>query len=220
MTNNTINGSITNYSSLTGKVEQKTKFNGAITSGSKLTGSIMATVLKGLSAYEIAVRHGYTGTEEEWLESLIGNGIESAEMDNEGFLILHFTDNTDYKTPISLKPKNGHSPYIGNNGNWYIYDDEKDDYVDSGYTSIILIGDGLVSDPITGEVSVDYTDEPVENSKKLITSGGVYEKLNSIDYEKLTNRPQIESVELRGNKTFDDLGLVPIDADDLIGILI
>jgi len=219
MTNNTINGSITNYSSLTGKVEQKTKFNGAITSGSKLTGSIMATVLKGLSAYEIAVLHGYTGTEEEWLESLIGNGIESAEMDNEGFLILHFTDNTDYKTPISLKPKNGHSPYIGGNGNWYIYDDEIDEYIDSGYTSIILIGDGLVSDPITGEVSVDYTDEPVENSKKLITSGGVYEKLNSIDYEKLTNRPQIESVELRGNKTFDDLGLVPIDADDLISIL-
>ena len=73
MANNTINGSITNYSSLTGKVEQKTKFNGAITSGSKLSGSIMATVLKGLSAYEIAVRNGYTGTEEEWLDYLRAN---------------------------------------------------------------------------------------------------------------------------------------------------
>ena len=72
MANNTINGSITNYSSLTGKVEQKTKFSGAITSGSKLSGSIMATVLKGLSAYELAVLHGYTGTEEEWLEYIRG----------------------------------------------------------------------------------------------------------------------------------------------------
>ncbi len=94
----------------------------------------------------------------------------------------------------------------------YLFQDDID--------KLIKIGDGLIQDPVTGVISVDSTNEPTKDSEKLITSGGVYEKLNSIDYEKLTNKPQIETIELRGNKTFDDLGLVPIDADDLIGILI
>lgn len=200
MSNGIINGKLSNYSGITGTV----------TARSQISGNIMATVLKGLSAYDVAVQEGFSGTVEEWLESLVGNGIESVEMDDDGFLILHFTDETDYKTPISLKPKNGHSPYIGNNGNWYIYDDEKNDYVDSGYTSIIIIGDGLVSNPVTGEISVDSTDELIKDSEKLITSGGVYEKLNSIDYEKLNNKPQINSVELDGNVSFEDLGLTAL----------
>lgn len=42
---------------------------------------------------------------------------------------------------------------------------------------------------------------------------------SSLDYERLRNKPQIESVELLGNKSFDELGLIPLDADDLIEIL-
>lgn len=200
MSNGIISGKLSNYSGIMGTV----------TARSQISGNIMATVLKGLSAYDVAIQEGFSGTVEEWLESLVGNGIESVEMDNDGFLILHFTDETDYKTPISLKPKNGHSPIIGKNGDWYIYDDDKDEYIDSGYTSIIIIGDGLVSDPVTGEISVDSTDELIKDSEKLITSGGVYEKLNSIDYEKINNKPQINSVELDGNVSFDDLGITAL----------
>lgn len=40
------------------------------------------------------------------------------------------------------------------------------------------------------------------------------------DYEKLKNKPQIESVELVGNKTFPELGISPLDADDLLEILV
>jgi len=200
MSNGIINGKLSNYSGITGTV----------TARSQISGNIMATVLKGLSAYDVAVQEGFSGTVEEWLESLVGNGIESVEMDDDGFLILHFTNKTDYKTPISLKPKNGHSPIIGKNGDWYIYDDDKDEYIDSGYTSIIIIGDGLVSDPVTGEISVDSTDELIEDSEKLITSGGVYKKLNDIDYKKLNNKPQINSVELDGNVSFDDLGVTAL----------
>ena len=47
-----------------------------------------AGALKGLSAYEIAVKSGYTGTEEEWLASLQG--------------------------------ESGQTPYIGDNGNWWV----------------------------------------------------------------------------------------------------
>lgn len=39
------------------------------------------------------------------------------------------------------------------------------------------------------------------------------------DYEQLQNIPQIESVKLIGNKTFPELGISPISADDLIEVL-
>lgn len=40
------------------------------------------------------------------------------------------------------------------------------------------------------------------------------------DYEALRNKPSIESVTLSGDKTFSDLGLSPIGADDLLKILV
>lgn len=36
----------------------------------------------GKSAYEIAVEHGYTGTEEEWIGSLQGEGVESLSLED------------------------------------------------------------------------------------------------------------------------------------------
>ena len=42
----------------------------------------------GQSAYEIAVKNGYAGSEQEWITSLVG--------------------------------KPGDTPYIGNNGNWFV----------------------------------------------------------------------------------------------------
>ena len=40
------------------------------------------------------------------------------------------------------------------------------------------------------------------------------------DYERLLNKPSIENVVLSGNKNFEDLGLNPISAEDLLEILI
>ena len=42
----------------------------------------------GKSAYEVAVQNGYSGSEQQWIESLVG--------------------------------KPGDTPYIGNNGNWFV----------------------------------------------------------------------------------------------------
>lgn len=39
------------------------------------------------------------------------------------------------------------------------------------------------------------------------------------NYESLKNKPQIESVELVGNKTFEDLGLETIDNSELMELL-
>lgn len=45
-------------------------------------------------------------------------------------------------------------------------------------------------------------------------------KLIDGDYELLRNKPSIESVTLSGDKTFSDLGLSAIEADDLLEILV
>lgn len=43
--------------------------------------------------------------------------------------------------------------------------------------------------------------------------------ISMTDYNGLSNKPQIESVTLIGNKTFEDLGLEELSGDDLISIL-
>ena len=188
-----ITGTISNINKLSGNVTNKRSLSGTISSSIDLSGNIMYTILKGLSAYEVAIKNGFVGTEEEWLESLVGNGIDTVSIDSDGYLTLVFTKGSFYTTPISIKGKNGHSPYIGDNGNWYEYDDTQDKYIDSGYTSAIVLGNGLVRDLDTGAISVDYNDA--------------------------LNLPSIESVTLKGNKTLPDLGLQPIDAEDILEIL-
>lgn len=42
--------------------------------------------------------------------------------------------------------------------------------------------------------------------------------LDGLDFEKLTNKPKIESVELIGNKTFEDLGLEECSEEDILAI--
>jgi hypothetical protein len=85
--------------------------------------------LKGKSAYEIAVEHGFEGNEIEWLKSL-----------------------------------EGESPYIGENGNWFIGDTDLG--VLASYEDIInlLIQDvntnkealAILNGHVTTENSVDY----------------------------------------------------------------
>lgn len=87
---------------------------GSVTPGGKVRGRIVETLLRGMSAYEIAVKHGYEGTEAEWLASLVGatgpagpagadgndgNGIASAVLNSNYTLTLTFTDGTTYTTP-------------------------------------------------------------------------------------------------------------------------
>lgn len=44
-------------------------------------------------------------------------------------------------------------------------------------------------------------------------------QIGTKDYEELENKPQIESVELIGNKTFEDLGLESLNNEDLMHLL-
>lgn len=54
---------------------------------------------------------------------------------------------------------------------------------------------------------------PAVSRNEVFANGDVATKVrvnNTSNYELLQNKPQIESVELLGNKTFDDLGLSKI----------
>lgn len=66
---------------------------------------LVSEAVDGLSAYEIAKQNGFTGTEEEWLESIRGEKGESitgATVDSDGYLILTLGTDTTIKT--ALKP--------------------------------------------------------------------------------------------------------------------
>lgn len=60
-------------------------------------------------------------------------------------------------------------------------------------SELIKTGSGLIRDPVTGALSVDY--------------------------ENALNLPSIENVVLKGNKTFSGLGINAISSDDLLEIL-
>lgn len=54
------------------------------------------------------------------------------------------------------------------------------------------------------QVTPEISDNDIQASAKMINRIRIN---NTSDYELLNNKPQIESVELQGNKTFNDLGL-------------
>lgn len=75
------------------------------------------------------------------------------------------------------------------------------------------------SEHVTGAISGrrELNGRLSQGSSRL---AGSVSKLNGAsDYERLKNKPQIESVELIGNKSFEELGLEPITSDELIDIL-
>ena len=82
----------------------------------------------GLSAYEIALQNGFEGTVEEWLESLVGAdgedgvGIARFSYNNAGELLAHLTDGTIINLGVidGEDGENGLTPYIDENGNWWI----------------------------------------------------------------------------------------------------
>lgn len=49
---------------------------GLIDAPTQLSGNLSNPVLRGYSAYEVAVQNGFEGTEQEWLESLKGQITE------------------------------------------------------------------------------------------------------------------------------------------------
>ena len=81
-----------------------TKDDIAVTEETSRSASVGEDLPRGKSAYEVAVENGFSGTEAEWLASLKGaTGAPGA----------NGKDGTDGKTP-----------YVGDNGNWFVGSDD------------------------------------------------------------------------------------------------
>lgn len=75
---------------------------------------------------------------------------------------------------------------------------------------------------VTGNISPIKAISGNINAQKSISGNityGVGKGETIKDYDLLINKPQIESVELQGNKTFEELGLYNMEADEILSIL-
>lgn len=69
------------------------------------------TVEDGYNAYQVAVKNGYGGTEEEWLLSLVGRGLEFTWEENK--LGVRVEGETEYQYSDNLKGEKGDRGDIG-----------------------------------------------------------------------------------------------------------
>ena len=81
-----------------------TKDDISVTEETSPSASVGEDLPRGKSAYEIAKENGFNGTETEWLASLKGEPGAAGANGKDG--------------------ENGKTPYIGDNGNWYIGADD------------------------------------------------------------------------------------------------
>lgn len=86
----------------TGNISSKFDVYGTVDSKGEIVGVITETLLKGLSAYEVAKKNGYEGTEEEWLYSLSVHVEVVSDKEHEYILSITTSDGT-FLTP-NLKP--------------------------------------------------------------------------------------------------------------------
>ena len=56
-----------------GRIEKKQQLVGVLNQAQQMSGTLAGPLVRGFSAYDIAVMEGYVGTKEEWLETLRGN---------------------------------------------------------------------------------------------------------------------------------------------------
>ena len=60
------------------------ELKGTLTPVNQISGKLGSSSIKGDSAYQIALEHGFVGTEEEWLLSLVGPAGEKGEKGDKG----------------------------------------------------------------------------------------------------------------------------------------
>lgn len=106
---------------------------------------------QGLSAYQIAVNHGFSGTESDWLSSLKGDS--------------------------------GYTPYIGNNGNWFV------NGVDTGTsaTGTVKITSGSNSSEIVIDEENRTISSVVDGVATVVANYDQIESINSQDINTLFN---------------------------------
>ena len=80
-----------------------------------------------------------------------------------------------------------------------------------------IISKGIVDGDLSHIASVDGNITDLSTVDGSITYGN---GIGTKDYNKLINKPQIESVTLIGDKTFEELGLCGLDTSEILSILV
>lgn len=64
--------------------------SGRLSSSDNISGNLSNLGIKGDSAYSVALKNGFEGSEEEWLESLKGQSVEVEVINSENGFLLKF----------------------------------------------------------------------------------------------------------------------------------
>lgn len=149
-----------------------------------------------LNAYFIAVKHGYTGTEEEWLRSLQGMSVYEAAVlggytGTEQELIELLGNAAMAKAAAEAAQIAAENAAADAAQSAEQAEDSSED------AEAWAVGQ-------RGGVDVLPGDPTYENNAKYYAEHG---QPGTVDYEELENRPSINGVELIGDRTFEDLGI-------------
>ena len=76
----------------------------------------------------------------------------------------------------------------------------------------------IIFNTIYSEQSYTFNPQYNESDKSFDEDFGEIHNIVENNYEKLRNKPQIENVELMGNKSFEDLGMTEISNLEILEI--
>lgn len=142
-------GGVLDAGTLGGNVACYSTLSGALAEDGSISGALSNPILRGYSAYAIAVMHGFQGTEEEWLESLKPKNGEDYFIDAEE---IANSVKEDLKDTFILK-KEGYSLIS-------VYDIAK-------LTNISPYANHVAPSKINGNILIDGKEVQVYNSLPL-----------------------------------------------------
>lgn len=187
--------------------------------------------LPGKSAYEIARTEGFEGTEEEWLDSLKGSPGPEGPKGDKGDIgetgPKGDKGDTGEKGIPGEKGEKGDQGLVGPPGETGPKGEDGDPFTYDMFTPEQLEsltgpkgdkGDagekGDTGNPGLIVSDVEPTDPDIAVWVNPIGDG------EPIDYGKLSNLPKLNNVELKGNKTLNDINVYSKDEiDDMIGTI-
>lgn len=183
-----------------------------------LNGGLFPMGTKGYSAYEVAVQQGFKGTVDEWLASLVGpqgpqgpqgetgqrgeqgvQGIQGPKGETGPTGPQGEKGETGEQGPQGIEGPQGNTGPQGPAGN-----PGKSATIQIGSVTTLAAGSqATVTNVGTENEAIFNFGIPKGEPGSGGTGGG------TTDYIDLSNKPKINNVELKGNKTLDDLGIQP-----------
>lgn len=83
------------------------KLQGSVSKQSDVVGNLSGVGIRGYSAYELAVKNGYVGTEQQWLEDLKGEKVQLQQEDNK--IYWKYEDDANWIFLIDLAQVNDYN---------------------------------------------------------------------------------------------------------------